>query len=80
MAKSALLDEIKAVQSQHKPTTCTVALILQQVEESDLPALQQALDDPTIFGTSIAKVLKARGLDVGAQAIQRHRRKACHCE
>lgn len=80
--RSGLLDEIKAAQQQHKPSTCTVGIILRQYAEKDpdREALMAALSDPTIYGTSISKVLKSRGLEVGAQAIQRHRRKACGCE
>lgn len=74
---AALLEEARTKQS--KSELCSVTQTLKLLSPTDRGAFEEALADPTIYGTSISKVLKTKGFDVGAPAIQRHRRGACAC-
>lgn len=74
---AALLEEARTQQS--KAELCSVTQTLKSLSPADKAAFEEALADPTIYGTSISKVLKSKGYDVGSSAIQRHRRGACAC-
>lgn len=58
--------------------TCTVGAVLRSRPDiaDDLVAL---MADPLIYSTAIAAGLRANGARVQANAIQRHRRRACAC-
>lgn len=69
----SLADEAKAIGIMPGPRCTTCALL-----DTDLgPELQEALDDPSIMGTAIAKALKARGVQLSDQSVNRHRRGGC---
>ena len=75
-----LLDELTAEQQRQRPgLPCSVAAALEELDPEDAADLRRALDDPTIFGTVIAKVLEERGIHVPENTVQRHRRGACVC-
>lgn len=76
---SSLLDEIVQVQKGSKKSKCTFAPILEAMTEEDREALENALGNPLIKSTHIAKALEGRGFDIGAYTLQRHRRGACSC-
>lgn len=79
-AKSGeILGEIIALQTK-RGATCSVSMILSQLPAPDRSAVEQAFEDPMIFGTSIAKFLKTRGVDISSHTIQRHRRGSCGCD
>ena len=59
---------------------CRVAKVKLEMSKKDAAELQEALDDITIDGTAIARVLSNRGIKIGVNSIQRHRRGDCSCE
>lgn len=72
-----LLAQIR--QEQEAPMKCPVGRALEKLPDSDRRGLVAALADPQIFGTSIEKVLAARGFKIGRDGVQRHRRNVCSC-
>jgi hypothetical protein len=57
-----------------------MAVLLETMPAEDATDLRAALDDPTIMGTAIAKVLRSRGHDITHDTVQRHRRGQCSCQ
>jgi hypothetical protein len=58
---------------------CDTGLLLDRLTEPDRSELLEALADPTVQATALARVLRARGYDIGSWSLQRHRREACRC-
>jgi hypothetical protein len=74
----SLLDDIKEA---HKPAgkPCAFVSIYEGLSSADRKDLRAALADKTIVGTTLAKVLTARGVNVHPSTVQYHRRGACSC-
>jgi hypothetical protein len=60
--------------------TCTVAGLFDSMTPEDAAELGAVLADRSIAATTISRVLMARGFDVRAQPLQRHRRGECTCD
>lgn len=79
----SLFDDIKTEAAKFPGVKCGVTRALEELGQDDLKLaddLQRALDDQTIYGTTISDVLRRRGLHVTGYTIQRHRRKICSCD
>lgn len=76
----SLIEDLRRIQDG-TPTgpVCKVLSILQDMDSKTRQELIDALDDDTLYGTTIAKVLVDRGYDVTSRSIQRHRRNQCMC-
>ena len=59
--------------------TCSVMLLLTELDEHDVDELQSWLDDQRITSESIYASLTNAGHRVGRQTIGRHRRGECGC-
>lgn len=66
-----LRDEVLAEQSSARKG---VERILKELSKEESAELRELLADPLVLGTSIHRVLKARGFDIGERTIQRYRR------
>jgi len=75
-----LLDEFHEAQAGKRIVRCSVTELLKQLDDDERVAVEKAIDDHSIMGTTISEVLKARGHKLGADAVRRHRRKVCSCE
>lgn len=73
MSFTDALNELKTT----KEATCSVARMLAVHEDAN--AVEAALADWMVFGTTIAAALEKTGHKVPAQAIQMHRRGVCSC-
>ena len=51
-----------------------VEKILEELSDEDAAELRELLADPLVLGTSIHRVLKSRGFEIGERTIQRYRR------
>lgn len=72
---ASLLDDARALKAQ-RGTPCSVRTLL---ETSPLAAeLAEALA-ADVPATALAAALKRRGVNIGYDALQRHRRGACRC-
>lgn len=60
-------------------TVCWWAEYTPRMNDIDRQALEHALTDESIFGTTIAGILTAEGYPTRGQDVQRHRRKGCTC-
>lgn len=63
---------------------CSVSVVLAKLSEQDAAEVREALEDPEISGTAIARVIARRfNIVIGGHAIQRHRRRSygrgCQC-
>jgi len=76
-----LLDQIRE-ESDRGPTRseCTIARIYAEMQKPDADELHDAMADHGISSAVIARVLKARGVNVQSQTVRRHRRGECSCE
>lgn len=78
-AQKPLLQAIKESPLQAGGSKCSVKRAFDALDESDREGLREALADGGIQSTTIARVLKDRGLRAESKAIQRHRRGECMC-
>jgi hypothetical protein len=78
----SLLAAIEAATPSGNGALCSVADLLDHLDEADRTDLLTALARPTkqLQSTVIARVLKARSLPISPSAIQRHRRGGCTCQ
>lgn len=74
-----LLDDIKQATIGTPGPRCRIAQIMLQLSPEDRTDLETALNDPTIYGSAIYRVLVNRGFQVQDHTIHRHRRKDCAC-
>jgi len=76
------LDEVKA-EGRWGGTTCSVAILLASLDETERDEIVQVLDDPVWKGTAIARALNKRGHEIKPDPIGRHRRRGdgtgCAC-
>lgn len=73
-----LLDELTGLETAKRHTggsRCRVAVVLEQMEESERASLNHLLDETDVFGTQIAAVLKGHGYEISGSHIQHHRRR-----
>lgn len=73
-----LLDDLTDLETARKNTggaRCRVAVILDQMDESERASLNHLLDETEVFGTQIAAVLKGHGYEISGSHIQHHRRR-----
>lgn len=74
-----ILDDIKAVQAESVIRRCKIGAFVESLPEKERGEFELALADSSYMHTTIASVMKARGMDAGAQAVSNHRRGACGC-
>jgi hypothetical protein len=77
--KKGLLDEILAHNQGRPGTTCGISKLYEALPDDDANALKQAIGDPMIKATAIARALKARGYQITDGTVTRQRRKECVC-
>lgn len=73
----SLLAEATALTTR-KGGVCSVNLLEQTLEPALLAELREALDSQ-VETSALARALTARGHDIKATALQRHRRGDCAC-
>lgn len=72
-----------ALRREHQPQArarCSVLIVAEQLDDADRAALIDAMTDPAISSSSIARALMSIGHSVRQHTINRHRRKDCSCE
>jgi hypothetical protein len=75
----SLRTEVEALGNRCGPR-CTVALLLNQLDEEERAELVDCLDDTVGVQTSaLTRVLRARGHQIGEASMGRHRRRDCAC-
>lgn len=74
----SLADEARAANNR-RGAVCSVRLLLQRSTPEDQAELLEALADAEIQSTALARVLRARGIEIGADNLQRHRKGDCRC-
>lgn len=72
---------LESIQEEHRSISmggkCSFGEAVKKAPPEDREVLLNALGQYT--GTAISNALRKRGIDVKAQAVQRHRRGACNC-
>ena len=58
---------------------CQTGALLERLSDADRADLLEALRNPVITSTVIAKTLRSLEHVVSYDSVQRHRRKACAC-
>lgn len=69
----------RAAQHGKKGGTCTVRILLDQLDETYRVDVQSAMDDASIWATTLAEVLAQDGYEIAAETLNRHRRGRCAC-
>lgn len=72
-----LLDEVHEVQRQAKIIRCPVVTL--NISDEDREDLERAFADDTVQMSTLAKVLRDRGLTISDDALRRHRGRRCAC-
>ena len=70
------LDQFK-IASARPIAPCCLAAFLETRDASEMATVYRAMEDPSISGSAIARVLAERGWDYDRQVIWRHRIKGC---
>jgi hypothetical protein len=70
----SLLTESRAAQT-HAGLACGVSLLPAAL----IAEVEEALDEPGIYATTIAAILKTRGLVVSDETLRRHKKRLCQC-
>jgi hypothetical protein len=75
-----LLEEVRSNQEGLSPgPRCWYVKVAEGLDPDDLKELDEALADTSIFGSTISRVLTARGFRVQETAVNRHRHGRCLC-
>lgn len=78
---SSLLDNLADPKyTYRKGPACSVALTIEQMDDSTTKKFKAAMANPSAPATQIAKAVQELGYTVRYEAIQRHRRGACRCD
>lgn len=75
---SSFLDEV-IIDSSKTGSKCTMGVLLDSLPDDLRVQVEEAMATPAAAGTSIARVLTARGYPCRAGVVQRHRRGGCTC-
>lgn len=63
----------------HHNAGCGVGLLLQKLPDEDVTVLRDALDNPDIGHSTIARALQAEGHQSAKGTVGKHRRGECKC-
>lgn len=78
--KASLADEVRALMAESaRSPRCKVGLMLDAMKAAERADLESVLADPTVHRSVIAKVLTARGWQIGESSLTRHTRGVCQC-
>lgn len=58
---------------------CQIVKIAELLDDEDRAALEQAMADPQIKGSTISRRLRDAGFHIGEHSVNRHRRRGCSC-
>lgn len=70
----SLIEAARAAQKPHGPP-CSISLL----DPALVAEIEEAMEDPSIYTTTIAAVLRERGFEIANAQLQRHRRRDCRC-
>lgn len=74
------LNEVSEYQrSKKRFSKCLAGLIAEKMDAELLADYEEAMADTTIASTSLATVLKRRGIEISDTTISRHRKGVCSC-
>ena len=72
-----LKDALEAERRQRPGFRCSVCKLLDDLPADDAEALREALRDPQVQGSQIARALQSEGHEVKQNTVTRHRRGDC---
>ena len=75
----SLLEDIRE-ESAAKGPPCGLQPLMDSLSTADRTDLETALADQSIYGSTIAKVLRARGYSLADATLRRHRKGDCSCQ
>lgn len=73
-----LLDELSKLENVRPRTggqRCRIAVVMDQMGDSERESLRHLIDETEVYGTQIAEVLKNNGYQVSGTHVQHHRRR-----
>lgn len=77
---ASLADSLAQLGPSRNVERCPIKHILAALENHDAFALEEALADRSINAVDLARVIQSAGHLISADAVRRHRRRACMCE
>ncbi len=72
-----LKDALQAQQRGRPGFRCSVCKLLAELPADDAEALREAVIDPMVQGSQIARALQSEGYDIKQNTVTRHRRGDC---
>lgn len=75
----ALIDDLlnKELLSARPSMTCSVCILLNTLPQPEAEALSNALADPSVSKSAVARVLTANGHNIAPGTLHRHQRQEC---
>lgn len=74
-----LLDEIRQEHVKNNRARCTVARLVEVMEDEERADFLAAIDDHALSCAAIARAVTARGHDIQQGTLTRHRKGMCGC-
>lgn len=75
----SLAQALNNLEGDFEARRCTVAQILERLDDTDRDALLKAIANPLIKHTTLAAELRRHGHDIQGVTLGRHRRELCRC-
>jgi hypothetical protein len=76
---AGLLDEVLSSSAPGGIPVCSVAVFMEDLEDSARVQVAAALEHPRVNAVALAKSLRARGFKYGEYPIKKHRQRKCAC-
>ena len=73
------LDDFVSASKPHH-MRCRIVTILDALDPGDAKVVTEAINDPAVTNSALAKVLTSNGHEISNVAIGRHRRGDCACD
>lgn len=74
----SLRDDVAAAKVTTGPK-CGVSKVLAALDEPFRTEVREAIEDPTLEATSLARALRVHDVDLSDYKINRHRNRRCKC-
>jgi hypothetical protein len=79
-SQTGYLDVLLEQQKSDQKIRCPIGRFLATHEDEVVrEGIREALNTPSIYATTIAKVITKAGIAVGEKAVRAHRTRACSC-
>lgn len=76
---ASFTDRINSRQRTHSGTICGVGAWMKTIDAADIAGFNIALDDETVTGSDLHRVMQDMGFPYGTSSVRAHRNRDCLC-